>query len=143
MTSCDTNILLHAYNIQSPFHQASRNFLHKYAKQRDFVICELVLIEFYVLLRNPAVVSKPLSAEKAVEVCRQYRTNKNWGVIDYPGNIMKDIWKRAAIPNTSRRTIFDARLALTLRYHGVTEFATSNEKHFQNYGFTKIWNPLG
>ena len=142
MISCDTNILLHAYNIRSPFHQASRNFFHEYAKCRDFVICELVLTEFYILLRNPAVVSKPLSAEKAVEVCQRYRTNKNWGVIDYPGNIMKDIWKRAAIPNTSRRTIFDARLALTLRYHGVTEFATSNEKHFRNYGFIKIWNPL-
>jgi predicted nucleic acid-binding protein len=38
--------------------------------------------------------------------------------------------------------IFDARLALTLRHHGVTEFATRNENHFAGFGFTRLWNPL-
>ena len=33
-------------------------------------------------------------------------------------------------------------LALTLRHHGVTEFATRNEAHFTNFGFTRVWNPL-
>ena len=38
--------------------------------------------------------------------------------------------------------MFDARLALTLRHHGVTEFATRNEAHFTHFGFTRVWNPL-
>ena len=38
--------------------------------------------------------------------------------------------------------IIDARLALTLRHHGVTAFATANAKHFRGFGFAKVWNPL-
>jgi hypothetical protein len=26
--------------------------------------------------------------------------------------------------------------------HGVTDFATSNEKDFAGQGFTRVWNPL-
>jgi predicted nucleic acid-binding protein len=40
------------------------------------------------------------------------------------------------------RRIVDARLALTLRHHGVTVFATSNVKDFEGFGFTRVWNPL-
>ncbi len=118
------------------------DFLIKTAENREFTICELVLIELYVLLRNPAVIKKPLTGEKAVKVCQRYRENHNWRLIDYPGSLMTEIWKRASHPDEGRRNIFDARLALTLRYHGVTDFATCNTKHFQDYDFERVWNPL-
>ena len=38
--------------------------------------------------------------------------------------------------------IYDIRLALTLRHYRVTHFATANAKHFQGFGFDKVWNPL-
>ena len=142
MISCDTNLLLHAFNIQSRLHNQAKDFLRAQAKNRQFVICELILIELYVLLRNPAVVQKPLSSEKAVEVCRKYRQNQHWAVVDYRGGLMNEIWKYAAQTDIGRRAIFDARLALTLQYHGVTEFATRNTKHFQGFGFKRVWDPL-
>ncbi len=142
MISCDTNILLHAYNLQSNLNEPAIKFLTDEAGNRDFVICELVLIELYVLLRNPAVIKKPLSGEKAAKVCQLYRENHNWRLIDYPGTIMTKIWERVSQPDEGRRNIFDARLAFTLRYHGVTDFATCNTKHFQNYDFKRVWNPL-
>ena len=142
MISCDTNLFLHAYNKQSAFHIPAKIFFVKHALNRDFAICELVLIEFYILLRNPAVVEKPLNADKAVEVCMKYRHNINWIVIDYPGGLMKGIWEKAARSDFGRRSIFDARLALTLRHHGITEFATRNVRHFQEYGFKRVWDPL-
>ena len=142
MISCDTNILLHAYNLHSNLHETAMKFLSDKAENRDFVICELVLIELYVLLRNPAVIKKPLSGEKAVKICQRYRENHNWRLIDYPGTLMSKIWDRVSHPDEGRRNIFDARLAFTLRYHGVTDFATCNTKHFQNYNFNRIWNPL-
>jgi hypothetical protein len=43
---------------------------------------------------------------------------------------------------TPRGCIFDTRLALTLRHHGVTDFATGNLKHFDGFGFARLWNPL-
>ena len=142
MISCDTNILLHAYNLHSNLNEMAMRFLSDKAEDRNFVICELVLIELYVLLRNPAVINKPLSGEKAVKVCQRYRENHNWRLIDYPGTLMTKIWERVSHPDESRRNIFDARLAFTLRYHGVTDFATCNIKHFNNYKFDRVWNPL-
>ncbi|NJK91406.1 MAG: type II toxin-antitoxin system VapC family toxin [Blastochloris sp.] len=43
---------------------------------------------------------------------------------------------------TGFRHIIDARLAFTLRHHGVTHFATANTKHFESFGFERVWNPL-
>ena len=55
---------------------------------------------------------------------------------------MKEVWAHAAIDSFAYRRVFDARLAETLRHHGVTEFATCNQKDFHSFGFTRIWNPL-
>jgi uncharacterized protein len=35
-----------------------------------------------------------------------------------------------------------AGIALTLRHHGVSEFATRNVKDFQSFGFAKVWDPI-
>jgi toxin-antitoxin system PIN domain toxin len=142
LISCDTNILLHACNSRSPLQAPAEAFLREHATETEFAICELVLMELYVLLRNPAVVASPRSAGQAAEICRGYRRNPRWRVLDYPGNLMEEIWRRAGQPDTARRSIFDARLALTLRHHGVSRFATGNVKHFGDYGFERVWNPL-
>jgi uncharacterized protein len=118
MLSCDTNILFYAYNASSPLHNKAMDFLTANAENRNFAICELVLIEFYVLLRNPAVIKTPLHPRKAVEICRAYRKNRAWRVLDYPGSIMNKVWERAAEPKFPRRSIFDARLALPSSFMG-------------------------
>ena len=142
MISCDTNILFHSLNKSSPYQEAAMQFLKSNAQNRNFAICELVLVELYVLLRNPAVIKKPCNAQKATEICRTYRRNRAWRILDYPGNLMNKIWDLAAKPGFPRRAIFDARLAFTLRYHDITDFATRNVKHFKEFGFSRVWNPL-
>lgn len=53
----------------------------------------------------------------------------------------KPLWNWAAKTTTGFRHIIDARLAFTLRHHGVTHFATANAKHFESLGLEKAWNP--
>lgn len=55
---------------------------------------------------------------------------------------MNQVWKFAARQGFAMRRIIDARLALTLRLHGVVEFAASNVKDFKGFGFPRLWNPL-
>ena len=55
---------------------------------------------------------------------------------------MNHVWKLASEKDFGFRRIIDARLALTLLHHGVAEFATSNVKDFEGFGFQKVWNPL-
>lgn len=92
-------MLLHAFSARSRCHDRAKEFLRAHVSNGQFLICELVLVELYVLLRNPAVVESPLSAERAVNVCRKYRQNRYWAVVDYPGGLMHDIWQFAAQKN--------------------------------------------
>jgi len=55
---------------------------------------------------------------------------------------METVWSHAAKPKFPYGRIYDARLAATLRHHGVTRFATRNEKDFCDFGFDRVWNPL-
>ena len=73
---------------------------------------------------------------------QRLREHPHWELIDYPGGLMDAVWQHASAPDFARRRIFDARLALTLRHHGVTEFATAIVKDFADFGFTRVWNPL-
>jgi len=117
MRSCDTNILFYAFHRGCPEYQVAQRYLQERADDPEFLICELVLIELYVLLRNPKLV-------------------------DHPGELMDQVWKLSREPGFSYREIFDARLAVTLLHHGVSEFATRNTSHFERYGFEELTNPF-
>jgi toxin-antitoxin system PIN domain toxin len=146
MISFDTNLLLYSLNQDCLEYSRARAFFNSLpAAPGDVAICELVLIELYVLLRNPAVLKQPLDAADAASLVQTFRQHPTWRLIDYPGassTVMDEVWRMAAQPNVGRRTVFDARLALTLRHHGVTEFATRNDSHFASFGFTRVFNPL-
>lgn len=145
MLSIDTNLLFEACESSTPRHAKAVAFLRKQAHNRELALCELVLAELYVLLRNPALSRSPLSAPAAAAIIQTFRRNSAWRLIDYPGtgsDVAERLWQRAAQPDTPYRTLFDARLALTLRHHGVTELATRNIRDFHDYGFARVWDPL-
>jgi len=141
LLSIDTNILLYAQNRDCVEHQPARAFVGQCVAREDVAICELVLVELYQLLRNPAVLANPLNAPDAAAVCMAWRNNPSWALIEN-APIMEKIWSIAQRPDIARRAVFDARIALTLRHHGVTEFATRNTADFQGFGFTHLINPI-
>jgi uncharacterized protein len=141
MTSFDTNIAVYAANGGSPWHKAARQFLQSLAVRRDVAICELVLVELYLKLRNEKIFPRPLTAPQAAAVCQTYRQNRAWTLIEF-APVMEGIWTQAAISGFAFRRIIDLRLAQSLRHHGVTDFATANEKDFVGQGFSRVWNPL-
>jgi toxin-antitoxin system PIN domain toxin len=139
--SIDTNILMYAQNADCAEHHPALTFVTECGESDDVAICELALVELYVLLRNPAVVSSPLSAQDAVEVCGTYRRNPRWRLIEN-APVMDDVWTVAGTRDFARRRIIDARLAMTLRHHGVTQLATANTGDFDGFGFELVFNPL-
>lgn len=141
MISIDTNIFVYAQNADSPQHRKAFNFITACGQREDVVLCELVLVEVYLVLRSPAVLPRPLSAEQAAEMCLTYRRNPRWRLAEC-APVMDDVWGKAGDPGFARRGIIDARLALTLRRHGVDEFATANVKDFGDFGFRRVWDPL-
>lgn len=145
MISLDTNLLLYANNQDAPDFNLARNFLQSLADRKDVVISEFVLIEFYICLRNPAILNSPLSATQAVNLIEHFRRNSNWRVVGFNENslaIHNQLWVLAKNNHFGRRQIIDYRLALSLIGHGVKDFATVNTKDFKGIGFKRVWNPL-
>ena len=145
MISLDANLLLYSYNADSPRHTTALSFLTGLAAREDVAISEFVLVEFYTLLRNPAVVASPLPAGEAVRVIQAYRHHPNWALVGFgvdSGELHNELWVLAKRNDFGRRKIYDARTALSLRRQGVTEFATANVKDFKQFGFRRVWNPL-
>lgn len=141
--SADTNLFLYAANPGSPHHAAARRFFDERAAGRErFLLCGLVLVEIYMQLRNPAVFAKPKSAAEAASFCETLRLHPNWEFGDYEAAVAGPLWQWAATTSAGFRQIIDARLAFTLRHHGVTHFATANDRHFGEFGFQAVWNPL-
>jgi toxin-antitoxin system PIN domain toxin len=141
--SADTNLFLYAANPDSPHHAAAQEFFATEAAGRQrFLLCGLVLVEIYMQLRNPAVFKKPKAAKEAAAFCQALRSNPAWEYADYEPDVAPGLWKWAAKTTAGFRHVIDARLALTLRHHGVTHFATANAKHFGGFGFEKAWNPV-
>ena len=144
MISCDTNVLFPALNRNAPSHARARSFLESCADRSDFCLCEQVLMELYCLLRNPTICQMPLPADKAADTIGQLRANPCWRIVDIvPGHgIMDQVWQHAATRSFAYRRLFDARLALVLRHHGVSDFATRNGTDFRDFGFDRVWDPL-
>jgi toxin-antitoxin system PIN domain toxin len=141
MLSVDTNILFAASEETAPRHQQARAFLESHRDDDAMVLCELVLVELYLLLRNPAVVTKPLPATAAGALIQALRSNPRWRFVEN-APVMAAVWDHAGRNPFARRKLIDLRLALTLHHHGVTEFATVNTADFGNAGFRRVWNPL-
>ena len=141
MISFDTNIAVHAANHASKQHGPAWAFVDSLALNRDVAICELMLVELDLKLRNERIFPKPLTAAQALAVCQAYRNNQAWRLIDC-APVMDGVWEQAARGGFAFRRIIDVRLAATLLHHGVTDFATANTKDFSRLGFKRVWNPL-
>ena len=145
MLSIDANLLLYAYESSCPEHERAYAFVTSLRQRDDVAVSEFILVELYNLLRNEVVVERPLSPSDAVDVIQTYRRHPRWRLVAFPrpdAGIGDELWRLAAQPAFPRRRIFDARTALTLRHHGVTDFATSNVKDFEGFGFKRVWDPL-
>lgn len=145
MKSVDTNILFYALNADAPLNAAAFAFVQTMQDEDEFGISEFVLAELYRLLRNPAVLTDPLNASDAASVIQQLRRHPRWKVLGFPPESQRlhdRLWDIAARRNFPYCRLYDARLALALLQHGVTEFATVNARDFLDFGFERVWDPL-
>lgn len=141
----DTNVLFSAVQSTDQQHVAAAAFLDGLQERNDVVISEFVLLELYGLLRNTAIVLRPLSPARAVAICEEFRTHPRWQVVGLPAEnraFHDALWPRLAEPGFARRRAYDWRIALSLLQQGVDEFATVNLRDFEGFGFKRVWNPL-
>ena len=86
MISFDTNVVFAAINADAVLHAKANAFIASLAlaERNDVVVSELMLLELFVLLRNPAVLAKPLTAKAAAGICGVFRENPRWQSVGLP-----------------------------------------------------------
>lgn len=145
MISIDTNVLFAAVEVSNAHHERAAAFLESLDGRDDVAISELVLLELYILLRNPAVLIHPLGGPEAAAVCQAFRLHPRWQIVGLPAEsrtFHDAFWPRLATEGFARRRAFDWRIALSLLQQGVDEFATVNTRDFHGLGFRRVWDPL-
>ena len=91
MISLDTNILMFAFNADSPLHARALESVQSLWPNDDVVLSELSVVELYRLLRNPVAVARPLDAPAAVHAIAGYRYHPHWRVVAFPGTASQAI----------------------------------------------------
>lgn len=72
MLSFDTNQVVYAANADAPEQPAASSFFQSIAERQDIVVCELMLVELYLKLRNPRIFRRPLGAPAAAAYSRSF-----------------------------------------------------------------------
>src|SRR5258708_2029539 len=104
MISFDTNLVVYAANADAPQQAKATAFIDSLSQRQDVVICELMLVEVYLKLRNPMILRRPLDAATASAHCQGFRNNGNWLLVE-SAPVMVEVWRRAAARDFALRRI--------------------------------------
>lgn len=138
MTGIDTNLLIDLMVSSMPTHRES---LASVAPIEDELCTTPTNIgECLRLLTHPRVFPKPLTLGRAVSVLGALLDFHKIRVLDESTDWWKSLTEiEGEIPGLRGNEVFDARIALCLRSHGVRRLLT-RDADFRKYGFLKIVN---
>lgn len=140
----DANILVYAYNLDSPFNPIASVFLEEKVLTGNIRAClpYQSLYEFYAIMTDPGRVEKPVQPEKAKEIIETYLRARNIPKIYPRKSNLRNVLDLISKYNVAKQEIFDAVLVATLLGNGVNGIITKNTKHFDRFEFLKVLNPL-
>jgi predicted nucleic acid-binding protein len=147
MFALDTNILVYAHNLASPFHQKAKRFVEQIISEEDEagnpVICiPLQICAEFINVCTRQTIGKPLSIPDAVKVIQQYSTFLEISIL-YPKPTQLNIFLTLLQSTTTRKKTFDVYLAATLKDHNVESLYTANVDDFKKYDFLKVKKSFG
>ena len=140
----DANILVYAYNLDSPFNLRASVFLEEDVLTGNIKAClpYQSLYEFYAIMTDPGRVENPVQPEKAKEIIETYLRARNIPKIYPHKSNLRNVLDLISKYNVAKQEIFDAVLVATLLDNGVNGIITKNTKHFDRFEFLKVLNPL-
>ena len=140
----DANILVYAYNLDSPLNPRASAFLEEDILTRNIKAClpYQSLYEFYAIITDPRRVEQPVELKEAREVIGAYIRARNVPKIYPRKSNLKNTFELLSKYNITKQEIFDVVFVATLLDNGVDGIITINTKHFERFAFLKVLNPL-
>jgi toxin-antitoxin system PIN domain toxin len=137
----DVNLLLYAYNADSPQHGAARNWLDALFDGDDAIgLPWVTLWGFIRLTTNPRVLPNPLPADQALSIVGEWLVQPEVRVVE-PGPRHFDILRKLVVADqASGRKSTDAVLAALAMENGAT--LASSDHDFRRFRGLRWLNPL-
>ncbi len=136
MIGLDTNIIIYAIVTSQPEHEAAARWLA--ANGDSLVTTPINLGEVLRLLTHPRVFPKPVTLKTAIELMRHFLDHYQVRIV-FESEAWWDELKELVtiVPGIRGNEIFDARIALCLRFNGVKGFCTL-DSDFAKYSFLSV-----
>ena len=141
MIAVDTNILVYAHRIDSPFHEKADHWLTELAEEGDWAIPWPCLHEFLAVVTHPRVYKPPTplpDAIKQVECWIESPRLELIGESDYCWPLLKGILESGKF---SGARVHDARIIAICRQYGI-QTLWSADRDFSRVEGIEIKNPL-
>lgn len=135
MIALDTNIIVYCLVSSVPENERARRWI--LSNEDKLVTTGVNIAEVLRLLTHPQVFQKPLRINAAVKLLNQWIDDFNIQILDEDENW----WKQLPTllndnPSLKGNDVYDARIALVLRFHGVKSICTL-DADFSKYSFLK------
>lgn len=138
----DTNILIFAHNLDSPFYEEANNLQE--SVNQGFLKGALAvqnLLEFYSTITNQNAIRNSLAPEYALKEINKYLISP-FEIIFPTGNEIRVVNHLLADKQILGRKIFDVYIVATMLANGIRTIYTHNEKDFKIFKEVEVINPF-
>lgn len=142
MKLLDANVLLYAYNADSPHHGECRAWLESAFNDPDEIVALpwQTILAFVRIATNPRAVSRPLTSEVACGIVNQWLSRRNVITVGYGERFWALFSEQVAEGKVSGPLMTDAALAALALEQGATLYST--DKDFRRFQALKLVDPL-
>ena len=136
----DVNLLIHAINRNSPFHERARGWWNGAGSAGEVALGWPALVGFLRLSTNRRVLVNPLPVEKATEIVDTWLSGPDVRIVTPTAAHWGILARLLRITQTGRNLATDAHLAAYAIEHGCT--LCSNDADFGRFPGLRWRNPL-
>ena len=141
MKLLDANVLLYAYNRDSPHHEVCRVWLEEsFNGQEPLALPWQTILAFIRIATNPRASSHPLSGEQASNIVDQWLAHPNVTVPTAAERFWPLLRELVVEAQVSGPLLTDAALAALALEHGAT--LCSTDRDFRRFSGLKLQDPL-
>ncbi|MCI0356311.1 MAG: type II toxin-antitoxin system VapC family toxin [Acidobacteria bacterium] len=134
----DTNVLVHAANVDSPLHEVATSLVNRGLRQsRVFCIAPQILVEFAAVISRPRHAVVPPSPAEVLRVTSLlYRSRRLAMIYPQRGTVIRAMREGADLGVRGPHW-HDLFLAVTMRDAGVREIITQDVEDFRLFPFVR------
>lgn len=144
MLVVDTNVLVHAADVRSPFHDACRAWLEAQRPRADaWYSTWTIVYEFIRVTTHPRVMRMPWSAAEAWNFVQALTSSPGFGLLLPTVRHERVLGELlASMPHLAGNILHDASTVALMREHGISRVVT-RDADFHRFAGIEVIDPAG